>query len=213
MKKSLYQILFFILALLVYPLIGQQVSAASFTYDKTTVTVGVNETFSVTVNVNAGTDQTNSGQVYLLYDATLLQAQSVTAGSFFPVVSNNITSGKVFIVGYVDGSSSTLYKTGSGVLATVVFKGLKNGTGTLTIDCRSGVSDSSQIIKYNDANATNLITCSENNSVAVAVGTGASGGESKGGTLPQSGIMDHFNQMAVIGLGLAMFGVMIRLAL
>lgn len=191
----------------------KDVQAASFTYDKTTVTVGVNETFSVTVNVNTGTDQTNSGQAYLIYDPTLLQAQSVTAGAFFPEVSNNITPGKVFIVGYVSGTSSSLYKTGTGALATVVFKGLKNGTGTLTIDCRSGVSDSSQIIKYNDANATNLITCADNNSVAITVGTGTGDSSTGGSTLPQSGIMDHFNQMAVIGMSLAVFGVMIRLAL
>ena len=172
MSKKLTQILFFLFALLIYLMIGQQVSAASFTFDKTTVSVAVDSTFQLTITENAGTDQTNSSQVYIIYDPTLLEAEIVTAGTYFPTVSNNITLGKVFIVGYVDGT--TLYKTGSGTLATITFKGLKDGTGTITVDCRPGVSDSSQIIKYNDANATNLITCSDNNSVAVTVGTGAS---------------------------------------
>ncbi len=198
------------------------VYAASFTFDKTTVTVGAGETFQVTVNEDAGTNQTNSSQVYIIYDSTLLEAQSVTAGTYFPVISNNITPGKVFIVGYVDGTGASLYKTGKGTMATVTFKGLKNGSGTLTFDCRAGVSDSSQIIKYNDANATNLITCSENNSLAVKVGTGADGtsptgttaGSTTGGsTLPQSGIMDHFNQMSIIGIGLFILGMMLKLAL
>jgi hypothetical protein len=178
--------------------------------------VAVDSTFQLTITENAGTDQTNSSQVYIIYDPTLLEAEIVTAGTYFPTVSNNITLGKVFIVGYVDGT--TLYKTGSGTLATITFKGLKDGTGTITVDCRPGVSDSSQIIKYNDANATNLITCSDNNSVAVTVGTGASLDSSAAGTseesaLPTAGIMDYFNQTSVIGAGLMILGVILRLAL
>ena len=216
MSKKLTQILFFLFALLIYLMIGQQVSAASFTFDKTTVSVAVDSTFQLTITENAGTDQTNSSQVYIIYDPTLLEAEIVTAGTYFPTVSNNITLGKVFIVGYVDGT--TLYKTGSGTLATITFKGLKDGTGTITVDCRPGVSDSSQIIKYNDANATNLITCSDNNSVAVTVGTGASLDSSAAGTseesaLPTAGIMDYFNQTSVIGAGLMILGVILRLAL
>jgi len=228
MKKGISQLGFIIFLLFIFPLLWDQVLAASFKFDKTTASVTVGGTFQVTVTEDVGTDQTNSSQTYIIYDSTLLEAQSVAAGSYFPVVSNNIASGKVFIVGYVDGTGSVLYKTGTGNLATVTFKGLKNGSGTLTFDCRAGVSDSSQIIKYNDANATNLITCSENNSLAVKVGTGAgdtsptgttsstgttAGSTTGGSTLPQSGIMDHFNQTSAIGTGLMILGVMLRLIL
>jgi hypothetical protein len=60
----------------------------------------------------------------------------VAAGDYFTTVTNNIASGKIFIAGYV--GSSTPYKTGSGTLASITFKALKSGTGTLTFDCQSG---------------------------------------------------------------------------
>ena len=211
MKEKVLTILMLIIVFLSLPTVVGFAQAASFGFDQTTVTVGVNETFVVTVTEDLGTEQTNSSQAYILYDSTLLQAQSVAAGSFFPTVSNSITTaGKVFLVGYVDGTS--VYKTGTGNFATITFKALKNGTGTLTIDCRTGVSDSSQIIKYNDANATNLLICAQNTSVAVTVGTGTA--EPLPTALPQSGVVeDSIKLMTLIGFALVIIGGGLRLAL
>jgi len=222
MKRLLIITFVFISALLVAPVWGQ-VYAASFKFDKTTVTVNANETFTITVTENLGTDQTSGSQAYILYDATLLEAQSVTAGDFFGTVSNNISSGKVFVYGYVDGT--TLYKTGTGNLATITFKALKAGTGTLTFDCRLGVSDSSQIVKYNDAEGTNLIVCTDNNSATVTVNSSGSSGSTDvtpttGATdnlpaqLPQTGIVeDSIRVLTIIGAALIIIGGGLRLVL
>ena len=82
--------------------------------------------------VEPGTDALSATDVYVVYDATLLKATVVTAGTQFPIVTNDIaTSGKVYIAGMVSDPASSI--TASGTLATITFQGLKDGTGTLAL--------------------------------------------------------------------------------
>lgn len=218
MRKSA-QILFVLFSFLfVLPAVFGTSHAAYFKFDEQVFNVAVGSTFQIQVMVDAGSDQVVSADAYVIYDSSLLEATTITDGTFFPVVSSNIASGKVSIYGLPD--TAVFYKTGSGTLATITFKGLKNGTGTITYDCRESASDTSKIIK-NDGNATNIIVCASNERADVTVGTGGSStptpisGAPTGTptTLPQTGILDNLVKFAVPGTLLLILGTVVRFLL
>ncbi|MBI2641200.1 hypothetical protein HYW87_01225 [Candidatus Roizmanbacteria bacterium] len=186
--------------------------AAFLEFDKTTVSTNTGETFQTGVVVDAGSDQISSSDVYVLYDASLLEASTVTPGQFFPTVTHNITSGKIYIAGLVDDPAT--YKTGSGTIGTITFKALKDGSGTLTFDCQAGVYNSSKIIK-NDLNATNVIVCSQNGVVSVTVGSGVNPTnpppQPTPTSLPKSGVFENVAKVAIPGMILVLLGVVMRL--
>jgi len=211
MKKIFLVHFLLVVFLFLFPVVIGQTIAASLEFDPTTMTTSANQTFNVSIVVDAGSELITSTDVYVTFDASILEAQSVTEGSFFPTVTNNITSGKVYIAGLVDDPATS--KTASGTLATVTFKALKDGTATLSFDC-----DNSKIVK-NDVNATNILTCSENGTSTVTVGVGGTttGGDADSGQtttqLPKSGIFDNVVKWAVPGTVLLLIGVITRLIL
>lgn len=208
--------------LFVYLFIVGGVQAASVKFDKGTVTVNANETFTLDAVVDAGSDQIMSTDMWILYDSTLLEAQSASAAAFFPAVTNNITAGKVYIAGLVTDPGT--YKTGSGAVAKITFKALKNGTATISYDCRADVSNTSKVIK-NAVDTVNVIVCSQNGTSIVTVGTGGAVPTSgvvpttiyNTGTpptsLPQSGIVDELPRLSMIGGILIVAGVLLRVLL
>ena len=226
MKRISLKIIAFIVVFVVYLSFHKASFAAFLKFDKTTVSSQATQTFIVDVTVDAGTDQVTSTDIWIVYDPSYLEAQTVTNGTFFPAVTSNITSGKVSITGLIVDPGT--YKTGTGVVATVTFKSLLNGTNSLSFDCRTDVSNSSKIIK-NDVNATNIIECSKNVGATVTIGgTATSSSSSTGtyatptvssvqptvaGTLPESGIVENIARFAIPGLILLMIGAMLRLAL
>jgi len=226
MKKKSTKLMIGVFLFLVvnFFLFSAPVEAAFLKFDQTTATVTNGTTYQAQVVLDAGTDQITSTDVWVRYDPTLLEAQTVASGTFFPTVTNNVTSGKVYIAGLIVDPGT--YKTGSGTVATITFKALKNGSGTLTYDCRTDVSNSSKIIK-NDVNATNIIVCSQNLTQTVTVGGSSGSSITPTSTpavlganptavptaLPQSGIMDNFNHLIGPGLVLFLIGIALRLAL
>ena len=194
------------------PLVVNGVSAAYLKFDKTTDTVQSGKTFQTQVMIDTGSDQITSTDIYVLYDNTLFEAQSVSPGTYFTTVTNNITSGKIYIVGMVDDPS--VPKTGSGTIATIVFKALKDGTGPITFDCRGDVSGTSKILK-NDGNATNIIICTQNGKLNVSVGSGylTTPNPTSSSNLPTTGILDNLVKYAVPGTILLFLGMAVRLIL
>ena len=203
MKKLGKLILFLVFFGLLLPEYFSGVRAASLTFDKTTVSVANGGTFQIAVNVDPGSDSLNSTDIYVNYDLTLLKASSVSAGSLFPTVSNDIsTSGRVYIAGMVNDSTNSI--STAGTVATITFQGLKNGLTTLSFDCNS-----SKIIK-NDVNATNVMTCSANNSAVITIGSGG-GTAVPAAQLPQTGTFDNVIKIAVPGIILLLLGSAFRL--
>ena len=194
------------------PKVLGRVDAAGLSFNPSTAATAANSQFSVKVNINAGSEQIVSTDIYVVFDGSGLRADSVAAGSYFPTVSNNITTGRVYIAGMVDDPATS--KTGSGEVATISFTALKEGSFTISIDCNS-----SKIVK-NDINATNIINCSENGTAAVTVGSGTSGttaGTTTGGdagqsttSLPRSGVFDNVIKWAVPGTILLIMGAVAR---
>ena len=203
LRTFLSLIVFFIVAPFVF-----RAQAASLGFDKSTATAANGATFQISVTVDPGSDALNSTDVYVTFDATLLKATAVSAGTMFPTVSNDIsTSGKVYIAGMVNDPASSI--STAGTLATITFQGLKEGTGTLSFDCNS-----SKIIK-NDINASNVIVCSSNGTAAVTVGSGGAAAPTAAppAQLPQTGIFDNVIKFAFPGAILLILGSLLRIVL
>ncbi len=213
LKISFFSLL--ITGMFIAPVVFGQVKAAYFKFDKTTVSANANDTFQLAVVIDAESDQLSSADSYVTYDSSVLEAQSVANGSFFPTVTNNITSGKIYIAGMVDDAATS--KTGSGTLATITFKALKSGSATAAFDCQS-----SKIIK-NDINASNVMVCSKNGTSAVSVGGSSSttatptpgtyNGSPTPTALPKTGYFDEVPKLAVPGMILLFLGTMVRFLL
>lgn len=188
-----------------------EIQAASFKFDKTTVSVANGGTFQIAVTVDPGSDALNSVDAYVTFDAAVIKATVVTAGSLFPTVSHDeSTAGRVYIAGMVNDPASSISATGT--LVTITFQALKDGTATLAFDCNT-----SKIIK-NDINASNVITCAQNGTTVVTVGSGGSNVQSTTSPppptqLPQSGVFDNVVKLAIPGLILFLVGGAFRLLL
>lgn len=209
MKKSavLVSILFSVLFFGFF--LTKNASAATFSFDATSYRPNVGGSFDVGVNLDAGSDQVTSTDIYVTFDANLLTAQSVASGTYFPSVANNISSGVVYIAGLVNDVAT--YKTGSGKVATITFKANAAGSGTIGFDCTQ-----SKIIK-NDVNATNVLQCSQSAPATLTVGGGGGGGGG-GGTaaptptaLPRTGSFDNLNVLGISGGLLMLIGAMVKL--
>ncbi|OGK23270.1 hypothetical protein A3F58_00555 [Candidatus Roizmanbacteria bacterium RIFCSPHIGHO2_12_FULL_37_9b] len=219
MKQFLFGIFLILTTYFLSASVFGQAHGAFFNFDNASFSANTGETFDAQVIVDAGSDQITSTDAYIVYDVSLLEAQIVTPGSFFPTVINNITSGKVYIAGLVDDPAT--YQTGSGTVATITFKALAQGSGTLSFDCQPDVYNSSKIIK-NDINATNVIVCSENGTASVAVGGGGTGltvtpsnfrGTITPSALPRAGVLENVNRVVVPGMILLLIGGALRIIL
>lgn len=217
---------------LVFAFSAQAVSAATLKFDPTSITATNGNTFEVDIIVDAGADQIAGTDAYIQYDNTLLEPSEVVPGTFFPVVSNSTTSEQVYINGVV--TDPTDFKTGSGVLATVTFRMLTDGDGTLSFYCDTTQPNTSKIVK-NDVNATNVIECNaltlfsinggdtpqDSTLTATPAPTAlpATGGGVKTSaqqvttttTLPESGVFENVIGFAVPGALLLAAGVILKL--
>ncbi len=208
MKKILQTLLLLLVFFLSSPLLFNPALAGFLKFDKTTATISNGGTFQIAVTVDPGSDALNSVDAYVTFDAAVLKATAVTAGSLFPTVSHDeSTTGKVYIAGMVNDPASSISTTGT--LATITFQGLKDGSATLSFDCNT-----SKIIK-NDINASNVLVCSQNNSAAVTVGSGGGSAQptSPPSELPQSGVFDNVVKFAVPGAILFLIGLVVKLVL
>lgn len=170
MIKSWFIYLFFASGVLFLLPLFEVVSAATLQLEPSTVATTVDKTFEVKIIVNSGGEEINAVDVFVLYDKDLLTVESVKEGVFFPTVLQDIkVAGRAYIAGMVDNPGT--FKTGSGTVATLVFKAKKNGTTTLTFDCTQGSTRDSNVVK-NDLNASDIIACVSNGKSTVAIGSG-----------------------------------------
>lgn len=208
------------LLLMIVPTVFSSVEAATLKFDKTTFTLNPGSTVDLQVMVDAGSDQILGVDSYVAYDPAYFEPQNVTNGTFFPTVLNNTFSGKVYLAGIVNDPAT--FKTGSGTLATVTFKALKNGTGTLSFYCVDGANDSSKILK-NDTNATNVIQCANNGNASYTIGSGAAPTTAPGAattapvtaaptisSLPKTGFADSMNHVGLTGAVLLLIGIGVK---
>lgn len=217
MKNWLKKNLFLLLLFIVLPVFVGSVKAATLNFDQATVTTTNGGTFQIAVTLTPGSDSITSVDAYVTYDSTLLKPTTVTAGTLFPTVTNDITTaGKVYIAGLVNDASSAV--STSGTVATITFQGLQNGTATLAYDCNT-----SKIIK-NDINASNVIVCGSDGTSTVTIGSGSGSSSSSGSNpaatptsaptqLPKSGSFDNLMKLGIYGTVLLLLGGAMRMIL
>ena len=210
MKKIIYNAV--IGAALFIAVSGFSVHAASLEFDSASSAIEVDETFTVTVDIDAGTDQIEGTDIYVSYDDDLLDLQSVTGVDYFPIVGNTPETSRLYIYGVVANQGE--YKTGTGSVATLVFKGVAEGETDLTFDCDLSKTDTSKIAK-NDINASNIIDCSqlEVHTVTIGAGSASTSTSTKETTssLPESGTYDMVVQYALMGGILLLLGAVLRM--
>lgn len=190
--------------------------AATLDFNPDSTTVAVDDSFSVAIDIDAGTDQVAGTDIYINYDKDLFTLQSVSGGSYFPLVNNIPTTGRVYISGVVANGGE--YKTSTGTVATVVFKAIAAGESELEFDCDLSKTDTSKIVK-NDINVSNIINCSsiKTHKVTVTNADGTTTSTTSGGTtstkLPASGVLDGVYQYVTIGGILLLLGIVIKFGL
>lgn len=215
MRKPGFVIFIFVLTLFSLPLVFGRVYAAYFDFDKTSYTTSEGNTFTVDVTVNAGDDELKSADAYIQYDATYLEAESVDDGTYFPTVTNDISSGTVYITGLIDDPA--VPSTGSGKLATITFKSLKaTGSNNVTLKFNCGSGSSSSSISKNDDTGTNVIECSANGESTVTTGGGSTATATpvaSPSALPKTGAVENVMRLAIPGMMLFMLGIAARMVL
>jgi len=132
-------------------------SGPAFVFEPSSTAVKKDQTFDININIDPVGEQVAGADIYLDYNAELLTLESVTAGTYFPLVANVPASGRLYISATVANQGDS--KTGTGTIATVVFKASEVGTANISIDCDPQKTDSSRMVK-DDINATNILNCS-----------------------------------------------------
>ncbi|QQS43283.1 hypothetical protein IPM65_03920 [Candidatus Roizmanbacteria bacterium] len=132
------------------------ISGPRFVFEPSSTSVKKNETFNINLTIDPGSEQVAGADIYLTYNANLLTIDQVTAGSYFPLVSNVPATGRIYISATVATQGES--KTGSGTIATITFKAIETGNASITVDCDPSKTDTSRIIK-NDIDATNVLVC------------------------------------------------------
>ncbi len=183
-------------------------AAGTLDFDPDSTEVGVDQTFTIDINIDAGTDQIASTDIYIDFDETLVELDTVTDGDYFPDVSNQPLTGRLYIAGLMENPGE--YKEGTGNVAKVTFRAIALGSTSISFDCDDTESETSKIVQ-NDANATDIIDCDALTSHTVTITAEAT--DNSTDTLPQSGTYDDAVSYLSYGGILLLLGVGIRVIL
>ena len=133
MKKLVF-ILIAVLLLIAIPitvyLVGKQqetrskaAPATTLTFIPTVVTKQVGEQFSISVQMNTGANNVAAAELHILFDATVLEALSITSSNFAPKIaaSGVVSPGSASIT--VAAENTTTPINGTGTIAVIQFRG------------------------------------------------------------------------------------------
>ncbi len=204
------KISFFFLLLAFFLFASQKIEAAYLRFDPNSVNSSSGNSFDVKVVLEPGNDQVYSADIYVIYDSSLLKVTNVKAESLFSTVSHDeSTSGKIYIAAMVNDPTQSI--STAGAVTTITFQALKDGSEELSFDCAN-----SKIIK-NDANATNVLNCSQNTKSSITIGVGntttntTNTTNTSPETLPKTGIFENVVKFSIPGAILLLIGGLLRL--
>jgi hypothetical protein len=169
LPTAITTLLFAILAL-TFPA-ARAYAAPGILFDKTTLSVAQNTTFTLSININVETNTAQSSRATVQYAPADFDVVQVADGHFFPsfAQANDATNGLLEITGYTTSAGSG--STANGVLATVTFKAKKgSGSSTITFSCANAGHDTN-ILTVSGQNILSSCT-TQTNQVAVSY-TGA----------------------------------------
>lgn len=201
--------------------------AAFLDFDPKTVKPKVGGAFDIKLKINAEEDEILSTDARLIFDPKLLTVTAITDGDYFSIAKKDFSQpGKVYIAGIVETPGD--FETGEGVLATITFKAVSSGVGTITVVCNPGETAKDSNIAKNVLNVTDVIDCPKNGKVDIVIGGGTGSGSSGSATggssssssksstpsaLPKSGTVDDIMHVAIPGTILLFFGLALKFLL
>ena len=143
--------------------------------DPATATVSAGLTTSLDLTIDTSGQSVTAADAKITFPKALLESSTITTGAFFDSISKvvNAAAGTVEIHGYFSSASSTQSQTGTGIIATLTFKGLAPGRATLAIPCAAGSTTDANIA---DATGKDLIDCAgtAGSEITIAQATGGS---------------------------------------
>lgn len=152
-------------------------AAAHLTLTPTTKTVNSGDTFDVVVGIESGTDKVFSADVWMTFDASKLEVESVNmvgAPAFpFSLGTKNIdnTAGTIKIGLNPTSTNNMAATTASGGLLTINFKAKNTGVAAATFTCAPGNLNDTNII---DPTYNEIIDCASNQSGSYTINAGSS---------------------------------------
>ncbi len=207
-KRQYFFLLFFFFFVLPY-----KIDAASLNFNPKTSTVKVGDTVTVDVVIDVGTKQVAATDIYVTYDSTIVSLQSVTGSDFFPLVNNVPSANKVYISGFIANPGE--YKTGSGKVATLIFKAVAEANATIDILCDVTATETSKI-NQSDINASNIIDCSATGEhvMTISASTGSGSAPTRApARLPDAGFVDSAIGYTIAGSIMLFSGAVLRFLL
>ena len=219
--------LFFLIAVPVF----SSVSAASFAIDPSTVTTTAGQQFTVSLTIDAGTNQILATDAYITYPPALLEFVSAEDGTYENLAlgtkDSTSSTDELYLAHIVEAAGR--FGQASGTLAEVTFKAKANGTATLAFRCTPGSTTDSNIAN-NVFNAPDIITCTDNKSATITIGTGVGGPTATPAAtlvpttgvststitptqLPQTGMADTLVPFILPGLFLVIMGMGMKILL
>ncbi len=134
--------------------------SSSLTLEPSTTSPSVDDTFTVSSNIQSGTNQIIAVEMHLTFDETKVEAQGATPGSFLPgaktigpSIDNN--NGTLTYTVYLDPGSQPVQ--GQGTVAVFTFKSKASGNTTIAFssDTVVGSDDSTGDLGQNVLTGTN----------------------------------------------------------
>jgi len=197
----------FLLFLFLTSFVQAQTTSPHLSLTPATKSEVLGDSFEVSVNVDTGGKSIGSVDAIIKYDQDLLEVVSVSEGLFFPTVTSTTTTFETIkIYGIADTGAP---KTGTGILATITFKGEGAGTALVSFACQSGSTVDSNI----NEGTVDVIECSENDSGSYIISSSSSSATQSGSpettasALPQTGVLEPTILLLGIGVILSVFGL------
>lgn len=157
-------------ALLVFAFPGFVLAQSRVYLEPAVQSVSSGSPASVNLMIDTATQQAVSADVRMTFPVTVLQSVSVTAGTFFPTVTNRVNgqTGTIDVTAYGSGVGNA----GVGTLATLVFRGIAPGTGELAIICTADTTTDTNIVT---SIGQDVVDCDEVAGASITVGSSGVG--------------------------------------
>ena len=138
--------LFFVLA--------KRVDAQKIYLNPSTGSFAVGENFTVEVRLDTEGQEVVAADAKISFDSSQLEIVEVNKGGFFDEVAHYVGTNSVLVGGFFNDPYKK--KSGTGILATIIFKGKTAATTSLVFNCVAGKSDDSNIFS---ASGVDIIKC------------------------------------------------------
>lgn len=153
---------------------------SNFKFESTTKTVKMGQSVEIPVLISTDADlQVKAADLWVIFDPTALDVQSINPGNFFSDSYNQLINSKLYIAGFF--SDSTTVKSGDGTYATIYMTPKKIGQSTLKFDCRGNEYSDTSKINVNPQNPQNIIDCASTAGFVLTINSVADDGAGAGG--------------------------------